>query len=184
MHAQAAVLDATLAELSEHGFFGLSIEGVALRAGVAKTTIYRWWRDKVALALEALGSLPELPEPDTGSLALDLEELRRALVDVFETTALGAVLPVLIAEHQRDTAYRPAVDDYIASRTVPFQRAVQRAIDRGELPATIDADLAALVIVAPLTHSILFTDRPFDEATWAWVVATTIAGIRAEETRA
>jgi AcrR family transcriptional regulator len=181
MHAHAAVLDATLAELSDHGFLGLSIEGVALRAGVAKTTIYRWWPDKVALALEALRSLPELPEPDTGTLATDLEQLRRALVDVVATTALGTVLPALIAEHQRDTEHRPALDEYISSRTAPFQRAVQRAIERGELPATTDADLAALVIVAPLSHSILFTDRAFDEPTWARVVAITTAGIRAQE---
>jgi hypothetical protein len=72
--AQRAVLAATLDELSDRGFLGLSIEGVALRAGVAKTTIYRWWPDKTALALDALWSLQELPEPDTGALATELEQ--------------------------------------------------------------------------------------------------------------
>jgi AcrR family transcriptional regulator len=179
--AREAILDATLGELTDHGFLGLGIEAIAQRAGVAKTTIYRWWPDKVALALDALRHLPELPESDTGSLVGDLDLLRRDLLELLASTSLGSVLPVLIAERRRRSEHQMAIDEYMRERSMPWARAVERAIGRGELPAGIDAELVALLLAAPLTHSILFTDEPLGERAWAEAIAITLAGIRAQE---
>ncbi len=178
--AREAILHATLGELTDHGFLGLGIEAIAQRAGVAKTTIYRWWPDKVALALDALRHLPELPESDTGSLVGDLDLLRRDLLELLASTSLGPVLPVLIAERRRRSEHQMAIDEYMRERSMPWARAVERAIARGELPAGIDAELVALLLAAPLTHSILFTDEPLGERAWAEAIAITLAGIRAQ----
>src|SRR6266700_3129165 len=73
VEAQQAILDATIKLLAEQGFDGMSIEEVAARAGVGKTTIYRWWDSKEALALEALQRLyAKRPITDTGNLRQDL----------------------------------------------------------------------------------------------------------------
>jgi AcrR family transcriptional regulator len=178
--AREAILDATLGELTDHGFLGLGIEAIAQRAGVAKTTIYRWWPDKVALALDALRHLPELPESDTGSLVGDLDLLRRDLLELLASTSLGSVLPVLIAERRRRSEHQMAIDEYMRERSMPWARAVERAIARGELPAGIDAELVALLLAGPLTHSILFTDEPLGERAWAEAIAITLSGIRAQ----
>lgn len=178
--AREAILDATLGELTDHGFLGLGIEAIAQRAGVAKTTIYRWWPDKVALALDALRHLPELPESDTGSLVGDLDLLRRDLLELLASTSLGSVLPVLIAERRRRSEHQMAIDEYMRERSMPWARAVERAIARAELPAGIDAKFVALLLAGPLTHSILFTDEPFGERAWAEAIAITLAGIRAQ----
>jgi hypothetical protein len=74
-----------------------------------------------------------------------------------------------------------AIDEYMRERSMPWARAVERAIGRGELPAGIDAELVALLLAAPLTHSILFTDEPLGERAWAEAIAITLAGIRAQE---
>jgi len=178
--AREAILDATLSELTDHGFLGLGIEAIAQRAGVAKTTIYRWWPDKVALALDALRYLPELPESDTGSLVGDLDLLRRDLLELLASTSLGSVLPVLIAERRRRSEHQTAIDEYVRERSMPWARAVERAIARDELPAAIDAEFVALLLAGPLTYSILFTDEPLGEQAWAEAIAITLAGIRAQ----
>ena len=71
-----AVLDAAFAELGEKGYGGLSIEAVALRSGVAKTTVYRRWPTRDELVADALDSRSDRnePVPDTGSLRGDLKE--------------------------------------------------------------------------------------------------------------
>src|SRR4051812_28120293 len=88
------VLSATLEVFSEHGYAGLSVEAVALRAGVNKTTIYRRWPTKVDLLGAALFSLrDEDPEPpDTGSLREDLVGVLRQLVTRIETPRHRAIM--------------------------------------------------------------------------------------------
>ena len=174
------MLEAVLDELVEHGMLAMSIEAIAARAGVSKATIYRWWPDKVALTLEALRELPELPEPDTGSLEDDLCELRRALVELVDTTSLGDVLPALIAERRR-SEHREDIARYIAQRSAPFEVIVRRAVDRGELPPHLDPQLLAELFSSPLANSILFHDRPLDDAEWRAVIGVVTAGARAQE---
>src|ERR1700742_2928855 len=69
--ARLAVLHAADDLLAERGFAGVTIEGIAARAGVAKQTIYRWWPSKVEGLLDTLieDSQQELIVPDTGSFA-------------------------------------------------------------------------------------------------------------------
>lgn len=174
--ARTAILAAALDELVAHGILGTSIEAVAARAGVSKATIYRWWPDKVALALDALWGLPELEVPDTGSLEQDMVELRTALLALISSTALGDVLPVLAAERRR-SEHREAVSHYVAERAAPFRLAVERAVERGELPSGIDVELVADLLAAPLSHSILFRDAPLDERRWREVVQIVSTGI-------
>src|SRR5580693_3020763 len=77
-----AVLAATLAELSETGYAALTVEAVARRAGVHKTTVYRRWPEREALVIDALTDhvAAEVPVPDTGSIDTDLRELARSRV--------------------------------------------------------------------------------------------------------
>src|SRR5690348_12642162 len=75
MEARRAILDATLSLLATQGFGTMSIEEVAVHAGVGRTTIYRWWDSKEALALEALQLLFEKRRQsfiDTGDFRHDL----------------------------------------------------------------------------------------------------------------
>src|SRR3954449_2137582 len=76
---RAQVLDAVRAELGEHGYDGLSMDAVATRAGVHRTTVYRRWGDVGGLLADVLdaASDDDWQPPDTGSLEGDLEALNQ-----------------------------------------------------------------------------------------------------------
>src|SRR5205085_2339194 len=80
--AESAILEATIALLGEVGFSGLTIDGIAARAGVGKATIYRHWSSKAEVAVEAFKAfIPPLDDPDTGSFADDVRAVLLQIVD-------------------------------------------------------------------------------------------------------
>src|ERR1700687_2350083 len=87
---RAAVLAATLEELTAGGFTALTIDNVARRAGVHKTSLYRNWKDRASLVAEALSEnvAGGVPIPDTGSIETDLREYARSLIG-WLTSPLG-----------------------------------------------------------------------------------------------
>src|SRR5258708_15913429 len=83
--ARQAILTAAFALLEEEGFEHLSIEGVAARAGVGKTTIYRWWPTKGVLAVEAFleAVTPAIPLPQSGAARIDIVRPMNALAQLY-----------------------------------------------------------------------------------------------------
>jgi AcrR family transcriptional regulator len=152
-----AILDATLELLVEVGFSALTVEGVATRAGVGKATIYRRWPSKLPLVIEAFSQLPQLEEVDTGNLVDDLKKMLRSYLQLFYTTPLAAVLPSLAGERAHDPQLSERFDPVIRGRRQPLVRALERAVDRGELSPGLDLDLAADLIVGPIAVRLFFT---------------------------
>jgi AcrR family transcriptional regulator len=155
--AHKAILDATLELLVEVGFSALTVEGVATRAGVGKATIYRRWPSKLPLVIEAFSQLPQLEEVDTGNLVDDLKKMLRSYLQLFYTTPLAAVLPSLAGERAHDPQLSERFDPVIRGRRQPLVRALERAVDRGELSPGLDLDLAADLIVGPIAVRLFFT---------------------------
>src|SRR6201992_2010275 len=108
--ADRVSLAATVDLLAERGLAAMSIEEVAARAGVGKTTIYRRWTSKGLLALDAfvISFRAEQPLPDTGTLRGDLLSALHAWVRAVTQTAMGPMLTGLIAEAQHDPELRGA----------------------------------------------------------------------------
>jgi AcrR family transcriptional regulator len=155
--AHQAILDATLALLAEVGFSALTVEGVATRAGVGKATIYRRWPSKLPLVIEAFRQLPQLEEVDTGNLVDDLKKMLRSYLQLFYSTPLAAVLPSLAGERAHDPQLSERFDPVIRQRRLPLVRALERAVERGELAPGLDLDLAADLIVGPIAVRLFFT---------------------------
>ncbi len=155
--AHRAILDATLELLVEVGYSALTIEGVAQRAGVGKATIYRRWPSKLPLVIEAFGDLPAFEESDSGDLATDLEQILRSYLRVYNTTPLGAVVPSLAGELPHNPELMDLFTPVVKQRRQPLMNALRRAAERGEIPADLDLDLAADLIVGPITVRVFFT---------------------------
>ncbi len=155
--AHQAILDATLALLAEVGFSALTVEGVAGRAGVGKATIYRRWPSKLPLVVEAFRQLPGLEEVDTGSLVDDLDEMLRSYLQLLNASPLAAVLPSLVGERAHNPELSQLFDPVVRERRRPLMHALERAVRRGELPADLDLDLAADLIVGPIAVRLFFT---------------------------
>jgi len=148
-----AILAATLEILTEKGYAGLTIDGVALHANVGRPTIYRRWPSKPALVVAAMVESGRLAMPvvDTGSLRRDLVAMQRRQVDLMNSPAGRRVTAGLIADLAADPQLAETyVSQYMSPRRALVQQALQRGIDRGELKA--DADFAFIydLLVGPL----------------------------------
>jgi AcrR family transcriptional regulator len=131
----AAILEATIAEIDEAGYANLRMEHIAERAKASKASLYRRWPSKVELVMTALYDL--LPDPadaaDTGSLRGDLLVLFRDAAAVFVGPA-GIALRGLLSDALRDPQLAAQFRTYTRGNgTRAMHNAVRRAGERGEL---------------------------------------------------
>lgn len=154
--AHQAILDATLELLVEVGFSALTVEGVAQRAGVGKATIYRRWSSKLPLVVEAFSGLPGFKEVDTGSLRRDLTETLEAYLEAFNSTSLSTVFPSLAGERKHNPELSKLLEPVARSRREPFVRIFERARERGEISEDVDIELAADLVVGPISVNVFF----------------------------
>lgn len=161
--ARFAVLEAADDLLAEKGFAGVTMEGIAARAGVAKQTIYRWWRTKTDVLMDAFlqDVAEEPPSLDHGDVARDLSDHLGKLGHFLGGTDPGAVFKALMAQSQHD----PAFAEVFRARYLDEQRRrdrapLERAVLRGELPADLDVAAETDQIVGPLYYRVLVTDEP------------------------
>jgi len=152
-----AIFAATLAQFAEDGYAGVSIEGVAARAGVGKATIYRRYSSKAQLIVDAVRVCTGVTEelPDTGNLAADLTTMLEALMR-FLRSDVGPVLLAFAAERIR----YPALDEEFKRSVIGAKRAHIRhlltsAIERGELAPDTDIEVVAEAGPALMWHHAL-----------------------------
>jgi AcrR family transcriptional regulator len=160
----------------------MSIEEVAARSGVAKTTIYRRWTSRGTLALDAFVAefLAQQPLPDTGTLRGDLLTALRAWIRSVTRTSAGPVLVGLIAESKRDPELAIAWRERVVERLrAQHKIMLERAIDRGEIPATVDQDVVLDLIFGAAYHRLLHGHRPLTDKFARQVVDLVVAGIQA-----
>ncbi|RJO73335.1 TetR/AcrR family transcriptional regulator [Nocardia panacis] len=178
---RSAVLAATVDELSERGYAAFTIENVAQRTGVHKTTVYRRWPDRDTLIAEALADsvAAKIPIPDTGSIEEDLRALARSLV-AWATGAAGrAVLAVLVSTAAGLPAPPNSARHVFRDRIRQTLPVVTRAVARGELPEGTDPAETIKALVAPIYFRVLITGEPVDDGTADTAAALALAGARA-----
>lgn len=156
----AAIYDAVLAELAEGGYAGLTMDGIARRAGTGKASLYRRWPTRTELVMDAVyATLPgDQQLPDTGSLRDDI-------VGTFTTVAarlsgpIGEALRGLRGEALIDPAAGDRVRDYSRSAALhTLRRIVDRAAGRGEIDASNLSALRLEAGPAIMRNHFLFND--------------------------
>src|SRR3954452_17827237 len=135
----ARILEQVLALLGSRGYAGLTLDDLAERTGVAKTTILRRWPSKAAVAAAAVErlALQSVDVPDSGTLRGDLHALLHGAADTF-VRGRGGFVPRLM----REAGHHPEINDLRSTVTPPRRQAYRRvlalAIVRGELSPTAD----------------------------------------------
>ena len=152
-----AIGEAALALLIEQGYGGMSMEGIANRAGVGKAAIYRRWSTKAEIIVDALRSHPfaHVPLPDSGDVRADLLEMLTAQQEAFSGPD-GPLMNALAAEKSRHPELRVAFEEaFIRDRRAHLHHILAAAVARGDLPP--DADVELLVEAAPaiLVHRLV-----------------------------
>jgi AcrR family transcriptional regulator len=149
----AAITEAALDELAEHGYGRLSMEAVAKRAGVGKSALYRRWPSKQDMVVAVLSeiSIPAAKTEDTGSLRGDLRVTLQAIHDWLTDSRVATILPDLTAEVRRNPVLAKAIETTIGQpRRALGAATLRRAIDRGELPGDTNIELALDLVAAPI----------------------------------
>lgn len=155
---------ATYELLTESGLSGVTVDDIARRSGVAKTTIYRHWPDRSGLLLEACSTLAPVPSiPDTGTLGEDLRVLLRTVRDDLQQS-WASVLPSIVDAAERDPLVRSLQSMLHERYAAPFDAVLRRARERGEPTGSMIAAQPVAVLVGALYYRRWFSREPLDDS--------------------
>jgi len=174
------VLEAAFALLGEVGYEQLSMEAIAKKAGVHKTTVYRRWPTKAELVLDATRTHSEqnIPIPDTGSLHGDLVQLARGVVATIGSEPGSRRSLSIVAAAAASADLTAALHTFWAERLTATAPIVERAIERGELPASSDPTVIIETLIGPLWIRLLLTGEAIDDDLAGRVADLVSAGAR------
>jgi AcrR family transcriptional regulator len=164
--SREAILAAALRLVDEAGFAGLTVEGIAARAGCGKQTVYRWWPSKFDVLFEAVAAKAELHVTiaDHGSYAADL---RAFLADSYRLAGhphVAEALRGLMARAQVDEAFGERFRGaFLGRRREALRVVLDRAARRGDLPARPSPETVLDIVFGTLWYRVLATRQPLDE---------------------
>jgi TetR/AcrR family transcriptional regulator, regulator of autoinduction and epiphytic fitness len=162
--SRRVILEAALEELGEVGYGAFTIESVAARAGVGKSTIYRHWSDKVALIADAFQTLHEQRGPDIagGTSRERVERIVRHVAEIVVGSIFSACIPALIDGAERDRDLRRFHHRFQRDARRPLVALIADGVARGDFPASTDPELAALSLLGAIFYRRLMCSEPFD----------------------
>ncbi|MGA5299307.1 TetR/AcrR family transcriptional regulator [Nucisporomicrobium flavum] len=157
------VLDAVTSLLLEEGYEALTVDAVAARSGVHRTTVYRRWRDTGSLLADSLDAAREQTwePPDTGTLLGDLTGINRQIVAAL--TEDPSITRALIAASFRSPAAARALRSFWEDRYARAAVAVERAARRGEAAGNVDARTVLIASCAPIFYELAVMRSPATE---------------------
>ncbi len=171
-------------ELAAVGYASFSVDGVAKRAGVNKTTVYRRWRNRENLLLEAMleRGREQVPIPDTGSLRSDLIAYGKAIVAGVQAPEIAAGVRAVASIGDPDSPITNASRSFWAARLELASQIVDRAIARNEIPPGVDPHVVVEAIVAPIYFRLLLSRDKLDRRFLERLAEFTTAAARVAET--
>ncbi len=172
-----AVLRAAYDLLSEGGLSQFTIESVAARSGVARTTIYRWWPSKGALAMEGFleATAQDFHLPPTASVVADVGAMLRSAARIMGGVP-GRIIRGIIAEGQSDPETIEAFKEgYVRPRRAEIRALLERGMASGELRADLDVEMVSYGLFGPLYLRMLLNE-PLDEDWVSRLAQNVLAG--------
>lgn len=166
--------------LLAEGIADLTFERVARLSGVSKTTLYKWWPSKGALALDGYFQAVQhtLAFPDTGDIRVDLRDQLRAFVHLMTTTPAGRILAELIGQSQTDqdlaVAYRSL---YSSERRRLAAERLRAAQEAGQIRDDVDVQVVVDQLWGAVYHRLLVPDEPVTEGFADALVGNLLGGI-------
>ncbi len=178
--ARKSILAAAADLLLDQGLAAVSMDAVAARAGVSKATIYRWWPTKETLALDALyqewAAVP--PPRNTGTLRGDLISLLRPWARIAGQRPYGRVIAALVTEAHTDPEFaRQYRSRFVEPRRDQARAIFRRAIERGEIPASTNTEVALDLLYGPVYHRLLHGHAPLNDRFVRDIIDTALNGL-------
>jgi AcrR family transcriptional regulator len=177
--ADAAILEAAIDELIDRGFIAASMESVAARAGVAKTTLYRRWSSMTELGLAAMRTLQEDPSLAAGEsvrsdLLVQLDQMRRK----WGNPRYAALMRRVAADGSaQPDMYKQCRDELIAPYVRRLNSVIERGIDEGLIRSDVDVTAVRSILTAPIMAAALTLRERYSRAKLEFLVDTVLAGL-------
>ena len=178
LRSRERVLEAAYELLTESGVGGFTVDEVARRSGVAKTTIYRQWPTREALVIDACSRISDgRPVPDTGSFEGDLHEFLTDLGNLLTTARWSFVVPSIVDLAERDAEFAEIHSQIQRGHAIVIRQIIERAATNGELPAAIDRDAMVSALIGPLYYRRWFSRERIDEPFIQAIVTNVLSGL-------
>ena len=176
---RAAAIAATLAELAESGYSALSLESVARRAGVHKTTLYRRWGTREDLVLEAMldRAGEHISIPNTGSLRKDLFELAQTATANAASPEVAAMARAVVSQMPHDSRLAAANRRFWEERLALDGMIVEHAIERGEVAPGTQPRQVIESVLGPIHLRLLLTGESISADVLHGIVDIVVDGI-------
>jgi AcrR family transcriptional regulator len=174
-----AVVEAMLEEVTEKGLGAATMESIAARAGVGKTTLYRRWPNKEALFYFVASQVSDVVDAaDTGDLRKDLLSVYGPLEELLRPGGQAAALwPEVVAQAARDSRIREIVCQLVAERRGGAVEALRRSLRRGELRDRVDVNAVVDMMTGAFSYRSLLLGKPITNSYIRKVVDQAIDGI-------
>jgi AcrR family transcriptional regulator len=165
--------------MREVGLRAMTTEQIAARSGASKATIYKWWPNKYAVAVEAFLSemLAESADPDTGSAHDDFRIVLQGLMHFYTSTS-GRVFAQLVGEAQFDPLVHAELRDGLIHSRRQVGRAIwDRGVARGELRIDVEPEVAIDLVFGPAMYRLVTGNGPLDAASADAIVDAALSGL-------
>ncbi|HIF26101.1 MAG TPA: TetR/AcrR family transcriptional regulator [Micavibrio sp.] len=162
--SRKAILDATRRLLTHMPLSELSIEAIAKKAKVGKTTIYRWWPNKASVAMEAFLEQPGVQNivPTTATAQDAIKKQLESLIRQLRGQN-GRIIAGIIAESQSSNEVLDLLyEKFLKERVTPLYEKVEEGINNGEFRSDIDIEIALDILVGPLFMRVLSGEHGMD----------------------
>ena len=160
---RSVVLAAAIELVSECGFGRATIEAIAEKSGVARSTIYRHWDSLPEILHDAMvETVAHHADVDTGTLRGDLVEIYTQLGEHLSSPVLGHIVVSMFAEARRDPKVADLLAGFSGNRKQRVVDAIGAAKQRGSLPTSVDAQTMAEDLGAPVFFRVLVKMQPVD----------------------
>lgn len=179
--SRAAVLRATSELMHEVGLRAMTTDEIAGRSGTSKATIYKWWPNKYAVAVEAFLSemFTESPDPDTGSAHEDFRLALRGMFHFYASPS-GRIFAQLVAEAQFDPAVAVEFRDRLVGSRRRLVRAIwDRGVARGELSPDVNPEVAIDLVFGPAMYRLVAGHAPLAQSAADEIVDAAMRGLAA-----
>jgi AcrR family transcriptional regulator len=158
LQSHQAMLQATLELLGEVGFDAMSIDAIAYRAGVGKTTIYRRYASKEELVVDAIESVrEEIVLPDTGNLQEDIEAIVQNAAETTLSPLGRKTVAMLIGSALSNPQFAEIYwTKYLQPRRRSFAIVLERAKARNEISTDLDSDIVFDMMSGIMLYALVF----------------------------
>lgn len=177
--SRTAALDAAAGLLEERGLRGFTVDEVARRSGVSKSTIYKHWTGALALAVEAYGArvTDAIPVTFTGDVEADLIDQVRRVAAVYAGPSGSVIAQLLGAGAAVEGGPELVRDALFAERRRQTQQLIQQGLDEDRWRVDFDPDLVIELLFGPIVFRALNGGEPVDPASAAALARTALRGL-------